>query len=484
MEPEAVTSKLQTMKIEQHSIDFIELHERRGQPRDLFTLFVGGGAVISVLGGGALLVSPTFGFWWAALAVVIGLAAGTALAAFHAAQGPTLGIPQMIQSRAQFGFRGAVFPMLVAELCYIGFFAATPSSSALLIAGGAPHVSIPVMTIVLSVLCAAIAWWGYDLSHRLGRVLTIGAVVVYGIVAGIMIFADPLPAVHHLVLGGGFSVGPFLSDVTLSFIFAAGYAPYVADYSRYFSPRVSMRATGIYTYLGISLALGAMLLLGAYLAAVSGYTADIFGALFKVAAGIGTWFAWVFVVVTTLVTLLQGSLSIYAGTDTAVSIAASFRPGLAGKSLRLRTVAMLPVFVLCTAASLAYSHNFFTVFQEFLNVLVVLLVPWSAVNLIDFYFVRRGQYQTADIFDAAGIYGRWNRVGLASWLLGAACALPFANLTFYVGPVARALGGGDLSWAVSVVVAGALYLTFGPGEERRLARLSANIPSTDARQHV
>jgi NCS1 family nucleobase:cation symporter-1 len=217
-----------------------------------------------------------------------------------------------------------------------------------------------------------------------------------------------------------------------------------------------------------------VLIFGAYLGVASGYTLNIFGALFTVVHGIGGWFAWVFVVMTTLVTLLQGSLSIYAGTDTAASIAETFVPKLARKSLKLRIFSMIPVWILCTTAALFYAHNFFHVFQEFLDVLVVLLVPWSMVNLVDFYFVRKGHYKIEDVFNPGGIYGRWNRIGLASWLLGAACAIPFANLTFYVGPVANALKGGDLSWVVSVVVSGTVYYLFGSNEAKRLAEISTS----------
>ena len=41
--------------------------------------------------------------------------------AFHSAQGPQLGLPQMIQSRPQFGYVGALLVWLFAYLQYAGF---------------------------------------------------------------------------------------------------------------------------------------------------------------------------------------------------------------------------------------------------------------------------------------------------------------------------------------------------------------------------
>ena len=134
---------------------------------------------------------------------------------------------------------------------------------------------------------------------------------------------------------------------------------------------------------------------------------------------------------------------------------------------------MVPVFALALAASIAYANSFFGVFGDFLSVAVLFLLPWSAVNLVDFYFVRRRHYVTAEIFKPNGMYGSWNWPGLVSWLVGAAVAVPFANLTFWVGPIANAVNGGDLSWFVAPVVGGGLYLVLA---RRRLGNLRAGLP--------
>ena len=55
------------------------------------------------------------------LAVVPGSAFGTFFMAFHSTQGPQLGLPQMIQSRPQFGYVGALLVWCVALIAYIGF---------------------------------------------------------------------------------------------------------------------------------------------------------------------------------------------------------------------------------------------------------------------------------------------------------------------------------------------------------------------------
>ena len=51
------------------------------------------------------------------------------------------------------------------------------------------------------------------------------------------------------------------------------------------------------------------------------------------------------------------------------------------------------------------------------------LIPWTAINLVDYYCLRKGQYRIDDIFDLNGIYGRINRIACGSFLLAIACLL-------------------------------------------------------------
>jgi NCS1 family nucleobase:cation symporter-1 len=181
----------------------------------------------------------------------------------------------------------------------------------------------------------------------------------------------------------------------------------------------------------------------------------------------------VFSIIVVLVLILQGSLSMYAGANTGISIINALRPDFADikASVRIRATALIAVGFVCFWVGLAYTGNFGTVFGDTLSVILILLIPWSAVNLTDFYLVRKGHYVTTEIFKPDGIYGRFNTAGLVSFFLALACELLFTNLGFYVSPVASLLSGGDISWLVGVVVAGGSYLLlaprFGSAEVRR-----------------
>ena len=89
--------------IETHCIDFIPHNLRHGKASDLFFLWFGANAQMAVIATGIIAIVPGFSLWWAIAGIILGTLFGSIFMAYHSAQGPHLGIPQMIQSRAQFG---------------------------------------------------------------------------------------------------------------------------------------------------------------------------------------------------------------------------------------------------------------------------------------------------------------------------------------------------------------------------------------------
>jgi purine-cytosine permease-like protein len=99
-----------------------------------------------------------------------------------------------------------------------------------------------------------------------------------------------------------------------------------------------------------------------------------------------------------------------------------------------------------------------------LTMMLYLLVPWTAVNLVDYFFVRRGRYAITHLFKPNGIYGLWSANGLLAYSTGLAATLPFLVIPeFYTGIAARALDGVDIGWLVGLFVSGAMYLWLSRG---------------------
>ncbi|MDQ8589046.1 cytosine permease, partial [Klebsiella aerogenes] len=108
---------------ETRSIDYIPERERHGHPFSQFTLWFGGNLQITAIVTGALAVVLGGDVVWSLLGLLLGQVLGAAVMSLHALQGPRLGLPQMIISRAQFGVFGAVVPLVLGCIMYVGFSA-------------------------------------------------------------------------------------------------------------------------------------------------------------------------------------------------------------------------------------------------------------------------------------------------------------------------------------------------------------------------
>ncbi|MDN6135507.1 MAG: cytosine permease, partial [Brevibacterium sp.] len=107
--------------IEKRSIEMVPDNERHGTARSQFTLWFGANTQITAIVDGALAVVFGADALWAIIGLLIGNIIGGIVMALHSAQGPQLGLPQMISSRAQFGIIGAIIPLVLLVLMYNGF---------------------------------------------------------------------------------------------------------------------------------------------------------------------------------------------------------------------------------------------------------------------------------------------------------------------------------------------------------------------------
>jgi len=112
-------------------------------------------------------------------------------------------------------------------------------------------------------------------------------------------------------------------------------------------------------------------------------------------------------------------------------------------------------------------------------VLLFFFVPWSAINLVDYYVVKRGRYDVASFFTPNGIYGRIQWWACLCYVITLAVQVPFLDQTFFVGSLVKPLGGADISWIVGFALASLLYLAgakrfVGTRQERPAAAGSAS----------
>ena len=163
---------LQPPGIELHSIDYVPASERHGTVRHLGALWFVSDINLTGLATGVTTSAAGAGLVWTLVATVCGALFGTFFMAFHSAQGPQLGLPQLVQSRPQFGYLGAAVTVWVfAFINYVAYNTsdAILSGDALQALAGLP----PDIGYFLSASVAAVvALFGYHWIHRINRWLT------------------------------------------------------------------------------------------------------------------------------------------------------------------------------------------------------------------------------------------------------------------------------------------------------------------------
>ena len=447
----ATDSATRIAGVEVRSIDYVPLNERHGEVWSQGPLWFMSNAQIATLAVGTFSAVGGGNLIWSLVAIVAGALLGTFFMAFHAAQGPQLGLPQMIQSRPQFGYVGALLVWLFAYLQYAGF-----NIFNTILAGDALHVTLhgpaKLWIVLATALAALIALIGYDLIHRVEHWLAAGFLVIFGILT-VAVFLLPFPPGSFDL--GGFRATPFLVQFGAVAGYQISWAIYVSDYSRYLPPTVGIRRTFLWTYWGSALGGIWLMCLGAALAAWAGDKFDTINSLQRAGDRVFHGFGGVVLVFAMLGLVSVTALNMYGGSLTLISAADSIRS--IRPTTAVRVVTILLTAVLSLVPALLIGADFLTNFEDFLLLVLYLFVPWTAVNLVDYYVVRRGHYAIAEIFNPHGMYGRWGWRGILSYLLGFAAMLPFLSTSKYTGFVAEAMGGADISFFIGLPVAGVLY---------------------------
>ena len=203
----------------------------RGTARDLFSVWFGSNLMLlTIVTGGLAVTVFALPFGWAIVALVVGNLVGAVFMALHAAQGPTLGVPQMVQTRGQFGSLGSLLVVGIVIIMYLGFLSSNLVIGGEAIANVRPGLSdVPGIALV-GVLSVIAAIFGHDLIHAYARVMTYLSGVVFLVTVGWIIWVHGLPP--DFLTRNSLTASGFLGTVSTAALWQIAYAPYVSDYSR------------------------------------------------------------------------------------------------------------------------------------------------------------------------------------------------------------------------------------------------------------
>ena len=436
--------------VEAHGIDFVPEAERYGGPARLFSIWFSINLSIVCLTAGTLGVFAGLGLGWTIVAITLGGAIGTVFMAAHSAQGPHLGVPQMIQSRAQFGVLGAALPLVAVVITYTLYTAADGVVVRDTVKALA-HVGDDGAIIGFGLITLVIAFVGYELIHRLGATLAVASLLL--LLAAFIITAT---RAHSSAAAGtpwqSFSHGAFMLTMTQAAAWSLSFGPYVADYSRYLPSAVSTKRTFWFTACGNFAGATLVMAFGAYLATAHQDIARDPGT--GIAGLFGTGAPWVRVLIA--VGVLQGNvMNLYSAYMSSATIFTGVR-GMSRLGIGTKFLCMCLLIAAATLIAVLAQYRFDLYFGDMLSAMIYVLIPWSSINLTDYYYVRKGRYAITDLFRTDGIYGRYRWKVIGVYLAGIALQIPFMQLSFFNGAIARLLGA-DIAWIPGLIIPAILY---------------------------
>jgi NCS1 family nucleobase:cation symporter-1 len=349
---------------------------------------------------------------------------------------------------------------------YVGFLSSNLVLGGQALASLVPGASDGPGIALVGVLSVIAAICGYDLIHAYTRWMTYVSGLVLGITVAWIIWVHGLPA--DFLQRNEFNWTGFLGSVSAAALWQIAYAPYVSDYSRYMPEGTGSRPAFWASYWGCSLGSLLPMVLGAMvgLAAPKG---NLVAGLAALTQGI----APLVLIVFSVGVAAANAMNLYCGALSALTFGQTLRPRWS-PGPQARTLMALALFGLSLTGAVLGKAAFLVNYEHFILLLLYVLVPWTAINLVDYYLLRHGIYDVPSFFrQDGGIYGRINVAAVTCYAVGILVQLPFIDSALYTGPVARAMGGIDLSWIVGLAVTSPAYYWLAKRSQTRGAALLA-----------
>ncbi|WP_367295431.1 cytosine permease [Levilactobacillus yonginensis] len=433
-------------------VESIPLAHRRMSNWDLFATWIGANANNGTwyIGG----VIAACGFLTASTTLVIVGLISYALLAVASYMGYRTGVPAMALTRASFGLRGSFIPSVINVIQFIGwaavntFIAATSISYIFGELFGWPLYGKPggtfglivgiIIMSILHLLSISVGEKSVRMIERVGIVLVVifvlwESVVVFQTVSFHDIVSWQPP--HSLRMSSGVAADT-LAAFNLAWVTAA------SDFSR-FTAKKSAATT--YSFLGANLGLFWFAFIGLFATIGTAVSLNHFDPNNSdpstVAAKLGLGIIALLVIVLTSTTANAVNLMSAGSALTNMTHRLSLNVSLWIVTLTATLVTFIPV----------YLASFLDVFEAFLDGIGMFLGPEIAIFLVDYFFLKRKQYQLDEFTKVRGAY--WyshgiNWLAVISWILG---VVSYWGLK-QVPAIANTVGATFIAMAITAVI--------------------------------
>jgi nucleobase:cation symporter-1, NCS1 family len=452
----------EAFRVEQHGIDFIPERERWASPKDIFGMWAGASVQIEYFIYGAILMTFGFTFAQAVSLIVIGNLSFLLLG-LCSLQGPNAGTTVFAINRAPFGPNGSRPLSFFNWITQLGFeveglILIVGAGLVLMIkAGFLPGDPAKVALVVLAVLIQGILpFLGHAAIVKTLRWLIAPFVVLFAVMLG---FAIPHATLHGVPHGAGWQT--YMAGLAFTIALSGlGWTENGNDYTRYCPTDTSKKGIVGWVFLGTAvpeiliMTLGA--LVGTFILDIGNGTGGFLP--FAHERAIPAWFVVVFLLFSIVQLFGINSLDMYSS---GVSLQAVGVP-----VKRYQAVLVDCAIALGVTMYAVFSASFTTYLQDFVDLVIVWIAPWSAIFLTD-WVLRRYRYVPSALQQTGrgSLYWRSGGVfwpALVAQVVGMFAAISGLSVTFtlphWLNEVTYHNGGADFSVFLGMGVAAAVYL--------------------------
>jgi NCS1 nucleoside transporter family len=463
----ARTDLTEAVQFDPHGIEQIPDSDRDSTPIQQFWIWAGANLAPINWVLGALGIILGLSLLETLIVVALGNLVGCALFGLFCIMGHRTGVNQMVLSRSAFGRRGAYLPALGQLLMAMGWLGVNTWIVLDLALGVLDEMGYQggtgtkyVLGFLLMAIQVAIAIWGFYAIRSFEKYtvpVTAGLLLIMSILAwtkadvvwstSTVSGGDKLTAISQLLTAIG--VGWGISWLTWS-----------SDYSRFIRKGTPDRTVFWWTAAAIYVPTVWLAFLGASIASAgtgadpSALVASVFGVM----------------TIPVLLIIMHGPI--------ATNILNIYSASLSALSLGIKTkrwVVSIAASIVGSISLIAFveSESFARSFDNWMVSIIVWISAWAGVMLVDFYLLRRGTIDVAELYKdpEQSRYGdiNWNAIGALVLGLVAGWAWQFGLVEEFQGPIATRLGNSDFSWAAGILVSGFAYYVLETAKTRQAA---------------
>jgi nucleobase:cation symporter-1, NCS1 family len=455
----------EAVPLDPHGIEPIPDADRDSTPVQQFWIWAGANIAPINWVLGALGIVLGLSLIETILVVAIGNLVGCAVFGLFCVMGHRTGVNQMVLSRSAFGRRGAYVPGVAQLLLTMGWVGVNTWVVLDLTLGVLDELGVSggtglkyVIGFVLMAAQALIAIYGFYLIRTFEK-YTVPVAALIMVVMSVLAWTKSDVTWSHSTVHGAdklTSISQLLTAIGIGW--GISWLTYSSDYTRFVARRYTDRQVWLATALGMFVPTVWLATLGASIASSGSDTdpsrlvASVFGVM----------------TIPVLLLIMHGPI--------ATNILNLYSCSLAALSIGLRTArwkVTAAAAVVGSGVLIAFiqSESFATSFDNWIASIVVWISPWAGITLVEYFGLRRGKVDVPALYEQPdrSPYGDVNWPAIVSLVVGLAAgwAWQYGLVGPLQGPIAKALGNTDFSWAAGMLVAGGLYWALAAARVRR-----------------